>query len=38
MYLKVKRKINLKNSKLLGEIDNVKLLFSVKKWYFCGRF
>ena len=32
MYLKVKRKINLKNSKLLGEIDNTKLLFSVKKW------
>ena len=32
MYLKVKRKINLKNSKLLGKIDNAKLLFSVKKW------
>ena len=32
MYLKVKRKINLKNSKLLCEIDSAKLLFSVKKW------
>ena len=32
MYLEVKRKINLKYSKLFGWIECIKLLFYIKKW------